>query len=77
VDEDDFTIIKINICLTWQPPNMIAVILAELELNLSQNDISLSCWQPDNSSTKQDVKDTFISQEKGESYEMFDMRYFR
>ena len=56
---------------------MISVILAELELNLSQNDISLSYWQPNNSSTKQDVKDTFISQEKGESYEMFDMRYFR
>ncbi len=63
--EDDFTIIKIKICLTWQPPNMISVVLAELELNLSQNDISLSYWQPDNSLTKQEVKDTFISQEKG------------
>ena len=77
VDEDDFTIIKIYICLTWQPPIMIFAILAELELNLSQNDISLSYWQPNNSSTKQDVKDNFISQEKGGSYEMFDMRYFR
>ena len=35
VDEDDFTIIKINICLTWQPPIMVSVVLAELELNKS------------------------------------------
>jgi hypothetical protein len=35
VDEDGFTIIKIYICLTWQSPIMISVILAELELNNS------------------------------------------
>jgi len=35
VDEDGFIIIKIYIYLTWQPPIMISVILAELELNNS------------------------------------------
>ena len=61
VDEDDFTIIKIYICLTWQPPIMVSVILAELELNISQFGVK--------SEGKKCVE--------GGSYEMFDMRYFR